>query len=234
MFYFKFVFILFCSNYSFGLKKQPCGIDKECLINSVIDRVYPMFVAGMPGVETSDPLHLDAIVADLPTINYSLYNASMVGLKNCEFVKLNVSRETESTLFDYAIECPVLTVTSEYELNGIVDSVPVEGKGTCTMTYDDYYISISGKHVREEDSEGKFHVNIIDYTVKPVLRGGVKNPEYSGLIFSNDETCENRVKLIEKITRDTVMDVFMHKYIQNLKNFHNLVPIEDLHFKYVS
>ena len=43
----------------------------------------------------------------------------------------------------------------------------------------------------------------------------------------------NRERIIEEMTRDIVMDVFMNRYIENLKNFHKKVPIEDLHFKYV-
>lgn len=72
-----------------GLQRQLCDTtDDECFINAVIARVYPKFMAGMTGVDTSDPLHVDAIIADLSTIRYDLFNATLTGLKNCEFVKL--------------------------------------------------------------------------------------------------------------------------------------------------
>ncbi|XP_022828071.1 uncharacterized protein LOC111357558 [Spodoptera litura] len=234
MFSVKFVLIFLSFKCVLCLQKQFCYNDDECLMNAVIERVYPRFLAGGHGVETSDPLHIDAIVADLPTLRYGLYNASIIGFKDCEFVKLNNKRLNTYTYFDYAITCPVLTLQARYELNGIIDSIPVEGKGQCKIVYEKYYISISGKHEKVKDDEGKEHVNILEYKIVPDLKNGrVRDPEYTDLTFSQHDKCSDRLRIIEEMTRDIVMDVFLNKYIQNLKDFHKHTPIEDLHYKYV-
>ncbi|XP_035450729.2 uncharacterized protein LOC118276493 [Spodoptera frugiperda] len=234
MFTLLLVFILLCFKDGLCLQKQFCYNDDECLINAVIERVYPRFVAGGDDVETSDPLHIDAIVTDLPTLRYGLYNASIIGFKDCEFVKLNNKRVDSYTYFDYAITCPVLTLQARYELNGVIDSVPVEGRGQCKIVYENYDISISGKHEKVKDDEGKEHVNILEHKVVPDLKNGsVRDPEYTDLTFNQHDRCSGRVRIIEEMTRDVVMDVFLNKYIQNLKDFHKHTPIEDLHYKYV-
>ncbi|KAJ8716750.1 hypothetical protein PYW07_003377 [Mythimna separata] len=234
MFSVRLIVVLFFFKHASCLKRQLCETDYECLMNAVIEHVYPRFVAGIPGVETSDPLHIDAIIADLPTIRYELFNATLTGLKNCEFIKLENKHVDRYTIFNYAISCPVLTLQGQYSLNGIIDSIPLEGKGECRITYEGYEISINGKREKvKDDKTGKDHINIMEYTVVPDLqKGTVKDSEYTNLDLSNDESC-NRVKTIEEMTRDIVMNVFMNKFIQNLKKFQEHVPVEDLHFKYV-
>ncbi|KAJ8723226.1 hypothetical protein PYW08_003138 [Mythimna loreyi] len=234
MFSVRLIVVLFFFNNVFCLKRQLCETDYECLMNAVIEHVYPRFVAGGAGVESSDPLHIDAIIADLPTLRYELFNASMTGLKDCEFIKLENKHISGYTLFNYAISCPILTLTAQYGLNGIIDSTPVEGKGECRIVYEGYEISIDGKREKVKDKSGIEHINIMEYTVVPDLtKGTIKDPEYTNLVFSNDDSCKHRVRIIEEMTRDIVMDVFMNKYIQNLKNFFSRVPVEDLHYKYV-
>ncbi|CAH0683031.1 unnamed protein product [Spodoptera exigua] len=225
---------LFTRPTGMALQKQLCYNDDECLINAVIERVYPRFVAGGHGVESSDPLHIDAIVADLATFRYGLYNASMIGFKNCEFVKFNNKRLNSYTYFDYGISCPVLTLQARYDLNGIIDSIPVEGRGQCKIVYEKYNISISGKHEKLKDDEGKEHVNILEYKIVSDLKNGrVRDPEYTDLTFNQHDSCSDPLRIIEEMTRDIVMDVFLNKYIQNLKDFYEHNSVEVLHYKYV-
>uniref|UniRef100_A0A2A4JEP9 Uncharacterized protein n=1 Tax=Heliothis virescens TaxID=7102 RepID=A0A2A4JEP9_HELVI len=215
--------------------KLPCANVDECLINDRIERIYPKFVAGIPSsVDSSDPLYIESIIKDLPTISYALYNATLIGLKGCNFVELDTRRTSDYTSFDYAILCPILTLRAQYDLNGIVDSLPIEGKGYCQITYEGYHISISGKLKKVTDDDGKQHVNILDYTTIADLKDGqVKSVVYEDLDFGNEDTNNDREIKIEAITRDAIMEVFMNKYIQNLKDYHQQVPFENINYENV-
>ncbi|KAH9638197.1 hypothetical protein HF086_005190 [Spodoptera exigua] len=214
MFTLRLMYILLCFKCVFSLQKQLCYNDDECLINAVIERVYPRFVAGGYGVDSSDPLHIDAIVADLATLRYGLYNASMIGFKSCEFVKFNNKRLNSYTYFDYGISCPVLTLQARYDLNGIIDSIPVEGRGQCKIVYEKYNISISGKHEKIKDDEGKEHVNILEYKIVSDLKNGrVRDPEYTDLTFNQHDSSpalQACKKTDDECLKSNVNTIFKH------------------------
>lgn len=47
-------------------------------------RTYNGFIAGIHGLEPSDPLRVDLIEGDLPTLKYKLINGSLIGMIKCQ------------------------------------------------------------------------------------------------------------------------------------------------------
>ncbi|CAH0586861.1 unnamed protein product [Chrysodeixis includens] len=224
-----FVFLLVSVQNVFGLRKQKCEFrDDVCLTEAVRQHVYPMFLSGLPGVEPTEPLHMNTTVINLPNILYKLKNPVLSGFRNCEFVKLKLN--PVNTTFIKDVFCPSLTLNAIYEVTRGDSSAPVETY-KCATTYQNYFLDCQGNFSQRIDGYGTPYVHITDYTVLPELQG-----EAIHTCKNADATKENNdsyYSSLEDQARPMVMEKFMHEYMEHLKNFLDAVTIEDLHFRYV-
>lgn len=60
--------------------------DKTCLDN-IVNSIKPLIFGKIPGmgVESSDPLFIQEIVADISGFKYKLYNSTWIGYSKCVF-----------------------------------------------------------------------------------------------------------------------------------------------------
>ncbi|KAJ8716751.1 hypothetical protein PYW07_003378 [Mythimna separata] len=219
------------------LRKVYCDADDAvCLTNSAKERVFPKLLAGIPGVEPSEPLHLTRLKIELPNLKYSLLNATLTGVKDCTVTFLKNPSDTE---FQYQPCCPHLTIESEYEVEGKVDAVSVKGKGTLKITYENFNMNITGKQKKVELADCKQHVRILDYTIQLDLKGK-STYDYKNLAFGDSGRCKCTPAVrsryydrFEEITRTPIMEAFVKKFMENIRDFHIAVPVEELYYQYV-
>ncbi|CAH0683030.1 unnamed protein product [Spodoptera exigua] len=219
-------------------KKVFCDPDDDiCLSNAANERVFPKVIEGIPGVEPSEPLHLPRFEIVLPNLKYSLLNATMFGVKDCS---ITFKKHVKDSKFEYEPCCPRLTIQSEYEVDGKIDTVSVRGRGTFKITYEELYFHILVNQIKEKLPDNKDHVRILDHTTQLDLRGK-HTYEYSNLIFSESGRCvkcnpavrEKYFARFEEITRDPLVKAFVDKFMENVRDFHVARPVEELYYKYV-
>ncbi|XP_075987482.1 uncharacterized protein LOC142984056 [Anticarsia gemmatalis] len=177
-------------------------------------------------VETSDPLVLEEIDANLPDVRYRLHDPHLCGLKDCVITNMNIC-ESSST-FNYYLECPHIVLDTDYHLQGIIGDMFVEGDGTAKVTLDDYVFKIDGKLERVECG-GKEYARIKSYFLVIEARGNVcydlKNlfdGKEQGKSVEFHEFANKNWKDLDKALRPPVfnnyMDLFMRKLNEELEN----------------
>ncbi|KAJ8723225.1 hypothetical protein PYW08_003137 [Mythimna loreyi] len=223
--------------YALCLRKVYCDADDEaCLSIAAQERVFPKLLPGMPGVDSSEPLHLARLKIELPNLKFLLLNATVTGVKDCKIKFLKNPSETE---FQYQPCCPQLIIESEYEVEGKVDAVPVKGKGTFKITYENINVNITGKQKKVEFADCKQHIQILNYTTQFELKGRYTY-DYKNLVFGDSARvkCSPTMRSryydrFEEITRTPIMEAFINKFMENVRDFHIAVPVEELYYKYV-
>lgn len=70
--------------YSVTILGKLCDFTDEKCITSSAQRIYPKWVAGIPGVKPSDPLHVDRIEANLPKLKFIITDGTLTGMKDCK------------------------------------------------------------------------------------------------------------------------------------------------------
>ncbi|CAH1636393.1 unnamed protein product [Spodoptera littoralis] len=229
----RFLIVLFYFRNAFALKKQFCApSDNVCLTKAVQEHVYDKFVKGLNGVEPSDPLYLDKVIVNQANFNYTLYRPMLLGMRNCNFMKLRLTQD-EISKVTYELECPNLTIKAGYEVKGTINRIQAEGKDFCEIAFGVYNLNISGIYERTMGDDGKLHFHILSYNLE-LDQKAVSTVSYHNLFTHPTGMDDYFGKNLEKQTRDLVMKKFLNKYVNNLKDFQRIVPIEEVHFRFVS
>ncbi|KAM3964975.1 protein takeout-like [Aphomia sociella] len=139
----------------------PCSRnDDACLLKSA-KAAYPLLIEGTSlGIESSDPVTLEEIDGSLSILNYKFTNTSLYGLKDCKLdnLKLNL----EQLKLQFRINCDVLNFHGDYNMNGRLIILPVQGIGKFNIKSDSYKIGINAILKVDEDSNGK-HMTIKNF-----------------------------------------------------------------------
>ncbi|XP_075987815.1 uncharacterized protein LOC142984236 isoform X1 [Anticarsia gemmatalis] len=194
---------------------------------------YPLFINGIEGlVRTSDPLSLDHIQGNLPSIKYKMDNAKFTGLKACTITTLEIGR-AEST-FKYHLECPKIELHTDYELIGNIADMHVEGEGKLHVLADDYVLMFDGKFIKVKGDDGREHAQIKNYFLDALPRGHVEF-DFQNLFYGDKEKSDavhnfinTQWKVMDKELRAPVLNPFMDLFINNLNDFLKVVPVEEI------
>ncbi|KAJ8723223.1 hypothetical protein PYW08_003135 [Mythimna loreyi] len=217
-----------------GGEKKACDFEDSKCLTEAARRVFVQIISGMPGVETSDPLHEDLIEADMPSLNYKIIDGYLFGLRNCqvELVKI-YTKEQE---YDYHLGCPHLTLESGYDLMAETGTKVVKGKGTSKIDLYDYHLLFHGDFALNEDEEGQMHLNLKTHKLALKIKGKV-HYNYKNVLIEDREKSDalqkyanENWKSIVKTTLPLVMEKFMNKHINNKNAFLTIVPIQDIFY----
>ncbi|KAJ8716753.1 hypothetical protein PYW07_003380 [Mythimna separata] len=228
-----FIIGVFCISCVLSQKKACDFEDSKCLTEAA-RRVFVQIISGIPGVETSDPLHEDLIEANIPSLKYKIIDGSLSGMKNCqvELVKI-YTKEQE---YDYHLGCPHLTLESKYDLMAETGTTVVEGKGISKIDLDDYHLLFHGDFALNEGKESQMHLNLTSHKLTTKIKGKV-HYNYKNLFIDDREKSDalqkyanENWKSIVKTSLPQVMEVFMNKHINNKNAYLAIVPIQDIFY----
>ncbi|XP_075975682.1 uncharacterized protein LOC142976278 [Anticarsia gemmatalis] len=204
--------------------------DSECLTEGA-DNVYKEFVEGeIQGVPSSDPLRVDLIEGELPSLKYTLKDSTLSGMKNClpELVEIN----TKETKYKYHVACKHLILNGKYDAKGDIVGMFVEGSGDYQIDLYGYALLFSGEYERYTSDEGKLHIVIKDYKLDLEAREKVVF-DFKNLFCGDEEKsavahkfANENWKEIDKIVRGQAMAHFMSVFIDNVNAYMRAVPVE--------
>ncbi|XP_075975557.1 uncharacterized protein LOC142976184 [Anticarsia gemmatalis] len=223
-------------NHNVLSKRVICDFDDTNCVTEGSRRIYQVFVSGeIEGVPSSNTLCVDTIEANLPTVKYVLRNSKIHDLRNCyvEFASI----DTKYKKFNYNLACKNLTLEGDYEVNGYVGSMFVEGKGDYQIDMYDYVFLLSGQIEQDIDKEGGIHVQLakdfkfdidprgkVVYNLKNLYDGDEKKSAAMHK-FANENW-----KLVDKTIHRPFMEKFMALYVDHANTFLKVLAVE--HFFY--
>ncbi|KAJ8716752.1 hypothetical protein PYW07_003379 [Mythimna separata] len=226
-----FIFALLCVS-SVLCEKQPCDMDdNECLTESA-NLIYEQFASGMPGVEPSDPLHLDLFEFNVPTLSYKLTNGTLTGMKDCHIDFIQMSKNTKK--YHSHIRCPFLVFKAKYEVKGNVGSEFVEGKGDCRIFMFDYYLLFNGDFDKKDCNDKKIHYQLKNTNLEIEAKGRVYY-DFENLFKGDNAKSEavhqfiNRYwQYVDKLIRQPGMEAFMKIFIDNVNAYMRKISYNEL------
>ncbi|XP_075987750.1 protein takeout-like [Anticarsia gemmatalis] len=167
--------------------------------------------------ETSDPLQKDLIEGELPTFKYTVTDAELIGMKDCEVI--HTECDASSSTFQFHIQCPHIILKSQYNSHGNVNALLIEGDGGMKISIEDYLIMFDGKYEKVVGKDQKSYPVVQNYKYESTPRGKMSF-EFDSLFngdkarselvhrFFNENTKEV-IKLFQSPTVDRFLDLFI-------------------------
>ncbi|KAF9422607.1 hypothetical protein HW555_001811 [Spodoptera exigua] len=220
---------LFCFDSVAGAKVQCDLHDSDC-VTKVSKVIFPEFVNGIPGVEPSDPLRQELIVADLPTIKYTIKNGALSGFKKCGVELIRFSKDLT---YEYNIKCPLVTIEGEYEIKGNIGKNYIEGKGTFKADHYDYHFLLHGNYeIMKRD--GKTYVRFTTHTLNLDVKGKVVYNLRN--LFNGDKQKSDAAhkmmnenwREVDQTLRQPAMEAFIKVFKKNLNEYTKIKAVEDV------
>ncbi|XP_028174630.1 protein takeout-like [Ostrinia furnacalis] len=147
--------------------------DNTCILTSAKAAIAHM-IAGDPslGVEALDPIFTEKIEGNFTTLNFAFYKSYLAGLKDCDFT--NVQIDLEKTKLHVDLLCPHLDMKGDYNIHGVLITLPVEGTGTYNMKYKNTKVAFDGTLNAVTSPDGNSHLHIKNFKL---------NPDAGGVVF---------------------------------------------------
>ncbi|XP_050348876.1 circadian clock-controlled protein daywake-like [Nymphalis io] len=143
--------------------------DIPCIENTV-NTALPILFDGIPELEIpkSDPQFVDVINANLSILTYTFFNSTLYGYKNCKMSNLKINDEL--TKVNCEMLCTSLMMNGQYEINGRLITLPIEGKGDYDFNAASFHVDLGVSLNKIKGSEGKTHFFIkkITFKAKPL------------------------------------------------------------------
>ncbi|CAH0719903.1 unnamed protein product, partial [Brenthis ino] len=141
----------------------PCKTNDKACIDKSVSAVIPQILSGIPslGVESSDPLFIEKIEGNLSILKYKFFNTTIVGYKTCVVKDLRVNPEL--TNLHYDLHCPHLKMTGQYEMDGRLIVLPVQGKGDYGLITGNYMVTVDSEMKTVQGNDGKNHLSIKNF-----------------------------------------------------------------------
>ncbi|XP_003699582.2 circadian clock-controlled protein daywake [Megachile rotundata] len=144
----------------------------ECIKNSV-ESFKPYLHKGLPeyNIPTLEPLFLQEVVATSgANIKLNLMNVRVHGASNFNVVKLKANADTLRFLIE--LDLPMLTIDSDYEIDGKILLLRIQGTGPLTGNFTNCkgLVKIQGDLVKGPD--GQTYMKIVDLKTKIAVGGG--------------------------------------------------------------
>ncbi|CAH0683029.1 unnamed protein product [Spodoptera exigua] len=208
-------------------ERVPCAYtDEKCLTESC-DRSFKKFIKGKSGAESSDPLHLDPITIDLPKMKYGTKNNFFSGMSNCHVALTRIS--IENSKFQYNIACPNLTMKTDYDMEGQLNSKDINETGNCVVNFDDYLLRFEGNYGQYNGVDNKIHLQVKTYKFTPDNKARVhyECKKHS----SDDKQKSNDWRDAHQQAAKYLLISFMEKYMTNVNRFLERTSNEDLFYQ---
>ncbi|XP_053604534.1 circadian clock-controlled protein daywake-like isoform X2 [Plodia interpunctella] len=189
---------------------------------------------GIPsiGTENFDPVWIEEVDGSLTILKYKIENATVTGYAYCEIKHLSI--DTSRSNFKLNLFCPEIGMYGDYEMNGRLIVLPVEGNGNFTLSIYSYDINFDVDYKVVKTYDGKEYMSIKDYNFEATTeRGGVfyfdnlfngrKDLADTVLKFAN----ENSIEVLHEFQRP-ILAVTYKKFMKNLNKFLKSMPMEHL------
>ncbi|XP_075975423.1 protein takeout-like [Anticarsia gemmatalis] len=208
-----------------------CDLDNSKCLTESANKIYQEFVTGaIEGVPSSDPLRVDLFEGELPTMQYTLKDSTLSGMKNCvpEFIAIN----TKETKFKYHFACKHLIMEGKYDIKGELAGRSIEGSGDYKVDFYGYAFLFSGEYERFNSDDGKLHIVVKQYKLDIAAREKVVY-DFKNL-FNGDEEKSAAIhkfanenwKEVDEIVRGPTMEKFMSIFMDNGNAYMKAVPVE--------
>ncbi|CAH0586860.1 unnamed protein product [Chrysodeixis includens] len=216
-----FVFAVICFA-SVKSERKLCDFNDEKCLADGSNRSFGQFIGGIPGVPPSDPLSVGTLDGSTPSMKYKIYDANLVGMKNCKVDKVGIDLQTDK--YKYQVKCPHLSIDLKTEVSGDVG----EGKGNCKVAVENYHLKYSGDYAKTQDANGKLHMNLKShvYEEDPIGKLSIECQNADGSGLPGDKWQAVGQQLLKPI-----IESFGNKYISNLNAYLAVVPVEDLFYQ---
>ncbi|KAJ0183397.1 hypothetical protein K1T71_001373 [Dendrolimus kikuchii] len=190
------VFVALCFLTLHYVRGDKCDVENQECVTSAIRRIYPYIISGNAslGVDSSDPIIKDKIVANLPTMNYTVTNSHMHGMSNCEVMEARF-RVVDQVWHLYLL-CPLLILKMHYHFDGYVAAERFLGEGESQIKFETYHISLNGGLHKEKRVDGKEYIKLINFAITRLEVTGKVSFEFNNLFYDDQERSKKMNKFV--------------------------------------
>uniref|UniRef100_A0A0K8TUP1 Takeout Protein n=1 Tax=Epiphyas postvittana TaxID=65032 RepID=A0A0K8TUP1_EPIPO len=212
---------------------KPCQLDDtfaKCVKEQMVTSL-PYFTKGVPelGVPSLDPVNLDDIVIDGNGLKLSLKDAKLHGLGDADVqdLKLDIDAEKFSLVFTAN-----MSVTGQYNIDGRILILPVQGNGDSTIKCDNIRVEIKSKLTHVKDSKGEhfklitpnysYQIGKTTFTFKNLFNG---NKQLSDA--THDFANQNWQQLMDDLAPPVIKQI-VRTCVKAINKFFNKVTIDQI------
>ncbi|XP_022129485.1 circadian clock-controlled protein daywake-like [Pieris rapae] len=203
----------------------PCPLNDIVCFEKSINNALPQLLSEDKtlGVESSDPLKLDMIEADVPDVKLKIFSPITTGFKKC--VAKNVKLSLDTLKLHLELDCPNLETTGKYDISGRLITLPIEGKGDFKISAGSYNIIIDGDLETVTGDDNKAYLSIKSFKLTyeataPIsfdfknLFNGQKDLADGAIAFANKNW-----KQVSSLLQEPIWNKNMNKIISNINKY---------------
>ncbi|CAH0586858.1 unnamed protein product [Chrysodeixis includens] len=167
--------------------------------------------------------HYTNMNIDTPEVKLVLKNCELSGIGNC--TTNGTTFKLKESYFDQRYWCPSFSIRSDYELNGLIGNVTVNGIGKSLISYYNYDIMLRC-YLKNDLTFLNIQYAISDFSLQLKPEGVMLN--FSQLNFNNydkDTNSEENLKILEEIIREPLMRRLVTPYVSRLQLYPVLTTI---------
>ncbi|XP_075975684.1 uncharacterized protein LOC142976280 [Anticarsia gemmatalis] len=214
-------------------RKIKCHLEDDVCLTACGRRTFPEFVTGaLKGTVPSDPIYLNVIEGNLPTVKFTLSASTLTGMKSCHpsLIRFNTTAKT----FEYNVACDRLGLGGLYKGSGDVATIHLEGEGEYKVYLYDYVFLFKGEYDIYFDKDNNSHLHIVKYTLATDAKHSVVY-DIKNLFDGDYLKGAAALKLINvnweavgKILRQPVWESFMGVYMKNIETYIRVKNLYDI------
>nr|XP_021181709.2 circadian clock-controlled protein daywake [Helicoverpa armigera] len=206
--------------------------DDECVTNAV-NAAYPLILDENPdvGAESLDPMYQPEIEGNLSILKFKLFNTTITGFKKCAVESAKYDDEKQTLHLDAA--CGGFTLSGQYDINGRLIILPVEGTGDYSLITRKYrlIIDLDLKTITGKDGKSYKIVKSFKLEAEPLepvvydfrnLFNGQKDLADAVLKFAN----ENWKEVAHEV-QSPVFVANVKKIVKNANKYLKSIPIDE-------
>ncbi|CAH0719900.1 unnamed protein product, partial [Brenthis ino] len=182
-----------------------------------------------------DPLFVEKIEGNLSTLKYTLYNSTIVGSKNCEIKNFKANKD--ETAVQLELHCSSITLMGDYDTNGRLIALNVEGHGGYSIISGKYKITIDFELTKAQGKDGKTHLAIKNFKIK--CEGLSANKYNFKNLFNGqkelsdalDKFIDDNWKEVDSFVEEPAWTAIIKKVILHTNDYLKDVPLENIVLK---
>ncbi|XP_053604553.1 protein takeout-like [Plodia interpunctella] len=213
---------------------KPCKSgDNVCILSSA-RAAAPILAEGVPALDIKpiDPMAIPLITGDQGGLKMVFTDTVVTGMKGCvvEAVKHDLSKSRQTVV----TRCSV-TLKGNYNLDGHLIILPVQGQGKYTITIQDIVIKTYTELQTVEGSDGKPHWHIASWSHRYTTKTGAQF-HFDNLFNGNrvladpvDEFLNSNWQEVMEEVAPPVVKATVQGVIDAVEALYKAVPVEQLY-----
>ncbi|XP_026748908.1 circadian clock-controlled protein daywake-like [Galleria mellonella] len=211
-----------------------CNLNDSKCIKKSTQAVIPIFANGIPdmGIESLEPMELKKVDASTSNLKLIVTDLSIAGIKNCIAKKIQFD-DSKPTKFLFKIECTA-DLKGNYEMNGQLLILPIQGKGRVTAVIRKIVFTITGEYGKITGKDGETHWDITNWKHTFDIKEK-SDLNFENLFNGNEVLGKTAQEVINSSANDILLEIgmpfttaFITNIISNVQKFFHTVPLKEL------